>query len=159
DLAGVVVLGPQTVMINAKELPKSLGAGTTGQRNMRVGELGNVLTAPLTSQPRIAETTFSVWYGKEEAPDVHTVTLASFIDRQILLEVTVAELDRTKIESWGIDLRIERSAFLMSFFNGGGVGPAPLQSPTLVPPLSGASALPLGTTTNAPIFGFTAPKE
>ena len=93
ELAGIVVLGPKTIMVNAKEAPKAEGGGSTGGRT-----IGQVTGRTLTPEPRFAETTLVLWHSNVETPDIHTLVVADFIDRQVMLEVTVAELNRTAME-------------------------------------------------------------
>src|SRR5262249_14989505 len=83
DLAGIVVPGPRTVMVNAKTLPKPAEATETRAA-------GAVTGRTLTPEPKVAETTLAVWDGPGEAPDIHTLFVADFIDRQVMLDVTVA---------------------------------------------------------------------
>jgi Flp pilus assembly secretin CpaC len=159
DLAGLVVLGPRTIMINAKELPRV--AGQTGGGRSGSGRANIVTNRTLTPEPRVAETSFTVWYGRNEEPDVHTIFVADFIDRQVLLEVTVAEINRTAIEDHGIDFRVAQDSFLASYFMGGGIGPSAIQNQT-VPPQGGGTMqpiLPLGTAPDRPTFGFVLPKD
>lgn len=114
-LAGIVVLGPKTIMINAKEAPPPPG-GTESQTR----SAGVVTGRTLTPEPRVAETTLIVWDGSQ-VPDIHSLFIADFVDQQILLEVTVAELDRTAMEEHGIDFQNIASSFASSYFMGGGV--------------------------------------
>src|SRR5712691_5242964 len=66
DLAGIVVLGPRTVMLNAKVLPGSSGPdATAGTRTA-----GAVTARTLTPEPQFRETTLTLWDGGD-APDVH----------------------------------------------------------------------------------------
>jgi pilus assembly protein CpaC len=157
DLAGVVVLGPRTIMINAKEIPRGMMMQQAPGR-ISGGQTSIITGRPLTPEPRVAETTFTVWFGGSEQPNVHTVFVADFINRQVLLEVTVAEINRTAVENHGIDFRVAQDSFLASYFMGGGVGPAPLQNLT-VPSQGMQPLLPLGTTQDAPTFGFVLPKD
>src|SRR5262245_18482939 len=52
EVAGVVVLGPQTIMVNAKPLPERQG-GQEGPQTLRVATVSN---RPFTSEPHFAET-------------------------------------------------------------------------------------------------------
>jgi len=116
SLAGIVVLGPRTIMVNAKEVPPPPGGeGGGGARSS-----GVVTGKTLTPEPRVAETTLIVWDGSQ-TPDIHTLFIADFIDQQILLEVTVAELDRTAMEEHGIDFQNIAAAFASTYFMGGGI--------------------------------------
>src|SRR5207244_2931185 len=78
DLAGIVVLGPRTIMVNAKELPNKGGAESAAPRSA-----GMVTGRTLTPEPHMSETTLVVWDGPGEAPDIHTLFVADFIDRQV----------------------------------------------------------------------------
>ena len=147
ELAGIVVLGPKTIMINAKEAPRPEGVGSGGG-------VGVVTGRTLTAEPRFAETTMAIWHSGSETPDVHTLVVADFVDRQVMLEVTVAELKRTAMEEWGIEFRDVANAFASSYFMGAGAGPAPSGS-SLSPP----GTFPLGTNSDKPIYAFNLPKD
>ena len=153
DLAGIVVLGPRTIMLNAKLLPEPMerggGSGASGRAAVATGRT-------LTPEPHFAETSFTVWDG-EEGPDVHTLFVADFIDQQVLLEVTVAEINRTAAEQHGIDFRAMRDSFISAFFMGGGAGPSAIGGGQLVPPAGGI--LPLGTTGSKPTYAFVLPQQ
>jgi len=152
DLAGIVVLGPRTIMLNAKQLPEVADAGgraTSGRAAIVTGRT-------LTAEPHFGETTFMIWDG-EESPDVHTLFVADFIDQQVLLEVTVAEINRTAAEQHGIDFRAMRDSFISAFFMGGGAGPSAIGGGQLVPP--GGGILPLGTTSSKPTYAFVLPQQ
>src|SRR6185436_8318293 len=95
DLAGVVVLGPRSILINAKELPQDSQAGAGGSRSSRSGM---VSARTFTPPPNIAETTVILWDSGNRT-DSHTVFVSEFLAEQVLLEVTVAELDRLKMEA------------------------------------------------------------
>ena len=153
SLAGIVVLGPRTIMVNAKEVPPPPG-GSEGGGARRSGV---VTGKTLTPEPRVAETTLIVWDGSQ-TPDIHTLFIADFIDQQILLEVTVAELDRTAMEEHGIDFRAAANSFVNAYFMGGGAGPRPGGQNVLVPP-QGSPLLPLGTTTDHPTYAFNVPQS
>lgn len=134
DIAGILVLGPQSIMINAHPLPKE-----EKQRHaMTVGRTGTVLGETLTPEPRLSETTLVIWTADNQ-PETHTLIVADFIDQQILLEVTVAEIDRTAMEQHGLDFRIIRDNLIAAGFMAGGV-PVPFQ----IPPEQGQTLLPLG---------------
>jgi Flp pilus assembly secretin CpaC len=127
SLAGIVVLGPRTIMVNAKEVPPPSGGGG-GAAGGAGGTVGAVTGRTLTPEPRVAETTLIVWDGSQ-APDIHTLFIADFIDQQILLEVTVADLDRTALEEHGIDFRNAANAFVSTYFMGGGSNPLQVLAP------------------------------
>src|SRR5579862_1875537 len=117
DLAGIVVLGPKTIMINAKEAPRPEGGGGSGGGD----NIGTVSGRTLTAEPRFAETTLAIWHAGSEVPDIHTLSVADFLDRQVMLEVTVAQLSRTAMEEIGIDFQNVANAFASTFFMGGGI--------------------------------------
>jgi pilus assembly protein CpaC len=155
DLAGIVILGPRTIMLNAKQLPEPRGADAGGR--VASGRAAIVTGRTLTPEPRLAETTFTIWDG-EESPDVHSMIVADFIDQQVMLEVTVAEINRTAAEQHGIDFRAMRDSFISAFFMGGGAGPSALGGGQMVPPGAGG-ILPLGTTSSKPNFAFVLPQQ
>jgi len=150
DLAGIVVLGPRTVMLNAKELPKNGGGDTAAPRSA-----GVVTGRTLTPEPQVGETTLIVWDGPGENPDIHTLFIADFIDRQVMLDVTVAELNRTAMEDHGLNFRNMANAFVSAYFMGGGVGPL---SGGQVPPGQNQPLLPIRTSDTAPVYAFNLPK-
>jgi len=115
SLAGIVVLGPRTIMVNAKEVPPPPGGGGGGAPST-----GVVTGKTLTPEPHVAETTLILWDGSQ-TPDIHSLFVADFVDQQILLEVTVAELDRTAMEEHGIDFQNIAAAFASTYFMGGGI--------------------------------------
>src|SRR5438046_2657192 len=86
------------------------GAGAT---------VGAVTGKTLTPEPHMAETTLILWDGSQ-TPDIHSLFIADFVDQQILLEVSVADLDRTALEEHGIDFRNAANAFVSAYFMGGG---------------------------------------
>ena len=69
-----------------------------------------------------------------EAPDVHSVFVADFSPRQVMLEVTVAELNRTAMEEHGIDFRRIGTEFVTAFFLGGGTIPTGRPFPSAAAP-------------------------
>jgi Flp pilus assembly secretin CpaC len=148
DLAGIVVLGPRTVLISAKEAPKAEGSGSASRSS------GMVTASPLTPEPRMAETTLMIWVG-DGPPEIHTVFVADFIDQQVMLDVTVAELNRTSMEEYGIDFRNMANSFVSAYFMGGGLGPGAIGT---VPPSSGP-LFPLAGTSAAPVYAFNLPKD
>jgi Flp pilus assembly secretin CpaC len=156
DLAGIVVLGPQTIMINAKDLPRRQGPATAG--SLGTGRVGVVSGRPFTPEPQVAETTLAVWYGGAERPDVHTVFVADFLDQQVMLEVTVAELNRTAMENHGIDFRQIGTSFVSAYFMGGGVGPRVPGLATTVPPIA-TPLFPLTLAEDKPQFAFQLPQD
>src|SRR5436190_21213605 len=139
SLAGIVVLGPRTIMVNAKEVPPVPGGGGGGSAGATVGA---VTGKTLTPEPHMAETTLILWDGSQ-TPDIHSLFIADFVDQQILLEVSVADLDRTALEEHGIDFRNAANSFISAYFMGGG-------------------ALPLGTfdaTAKRPTYAFNLPNN
>jgi Flp pilus assembly secretin CpaC len=156
DVAGVVVLGPHTVMINAKALPKPAAEPApdmfTPQRS------GAIAGRTLTPEPQVVETTLVVWCGHGD-PEVHDLLVADFLDRQVLLEVTVAELNRTAMEQHGIDFRQAGEDVVNAFFMGGGAGALAPGAVVTVPPQVGQPLLPLSPTDQAPIYAFQLPEE
>jgi len=106
----------------------------------------------LTPPPNVAETTIAIWSGGQ-GPDVHTLTIADFINEQVQLEVTVAELDRTALEEHGIDFRVLQNDFFAAGFLGGGGGVIPGQIFPSQP------LLPLQFGTTAPTYAFVWPNE
>jgi len=153
DLAGIVVLDPRTIMINAKPLPEE-----KRQEARRVGRVGIVSGQTLTPEPRVKETSIVVWNGTTDQFDVHALIIADFIDRQVMLEVTVAELRRSALEEHGIDVRAVQRDLISNFFMGGGAGPAG-SGLTTVPPHPGKPLLPLTTSGSAPTYAFILPDE
>jgi len=153
SLAGIVVLGPRTIMVNAKEVPPPPGGAAEGTSRSS----GTVTGRTLTPEPHVAETTLILWDGSQ-TPDIHSLFVADFVDQQILLEVTVAELDRTAMEEHGIDFRAAANSFVNAYFMGGGAGPRPGGQNVLVPP-QGSPLLPLGTTTDHPTYAFNVPQS
>jgi len=154
EMAGVVVLGPRTIMINAKPFEQE-----RSRDNRPSAVRTNVVTnRTLTPEPRFLETNFMVW-GQGDEPSVHSLFVADFIDRQVVLEVTVAEVNRTAIEQHGIDFRSMARTFVSAYFMGGGFGPTVPGQATTVPPQQSQPLLPLTTTTDSPVFAFQLPQE
>lgn len=147
EIAGIVVLGPRTIMINAKEVPGQ-AAQAAGGAGRTVGE---VTGHTLTPEPRITETTLVIWDGSQ-APEIHTLFIADFINQQVMLEVTVAELDRTAMEEHGIDFQNIAASFASTYFMGGG---------RLLPQQQTAfGQIPQLATTDAnPTYAFNLPKD
>ena len=155
DLAGIVVLGPFTVMINAKPLSERKGEESresmTGGIQATDVTSGTVLGRTLTPQPRVAETSLVIW--TDEGEDVHTLIIADFIDQQVMLEVTVAEIDRSAMEEHGIDVRVVQNDFIFASFLAGSGGAL------TIPPTSGNPLLPLTLTPDKPTYAFIFPIE
>jgi pilus assembly protein CpaC len=151
EMAGVVVLGPRTIMINARPLEQERSQRTSTTSN----RTASVSNRTLTPEPRFLETNFTVW-GQGDEPAVHSLFVADFIDRQVVLEVTVAEINRTAIEQHGIDFRSMARTFISAYFMGGGAGPFPGAT---VPPQQSQPLMPLTMSGEAPTFAFQLPQE
>ena len=151
EMAGVVVLGPRTIMINAKPFERERSRNDRAQ----VTRTNIVTNRTLTPEPRFLETNFMVW-GQGDEPSVHSLFVADFIDRQVVLEVTVAEINRTSLEQHGIDFRSMARTFVSAYFMGGGAGPFPGAT---VPPQQNQPLLPLTMSGEAPTFAFQLPQE
>jgi Flp pilus assembly secretin CpaC len=153
ELAGIVVLGPTTLLVNAKVPPPSARQDdqqTFGTRRTTVGVVsGTTITPP----PQVAETSLVVW-DASGTPSSHSVFVADFLDRQVMLEVTVAEVKRTSLEEHGIDFRSVGSSFSSNMFMGGGFGPF-----EALPVPLGDSVAPLGLSGTRPNFAFRLPKD
>jgi Flp pilus assembly secretin CpaC len=152
EVAGVVVLGPRTIMVNGKALPKAPGGEGAGGSEMRIATISN---RPFTTEPRLAETTLAVWEAGAGAPVIHPITVGDSTNQQVMLEVTVAEINRTAMEEHGIDFRKIGDRFVTSYFLGGGA--APLLG-TTVPPQINQPLLPLGLDSVAPQYVFQIPQ-
>lgn len=137
DLAGVVVLGPRSILINAKELPKT--DDDSGRRT--VSRSGLISSRTFTPPPNIAETTVILW-DPDNRTDSHTIFVTDFLAEQVLLEVTIAELNRTKMEMRGVDFQKIGGNIRAGYFLGGGDTPGLFQlipsadplEPTQFPP-------------------------
>jgi pilus assembly protein CpaC len=153
EVAGIVVLGPYTVMINAKQLPVPKGAEAIRTTPLTImgGRIstGMVLGRTLTPQPRIAETTLVLWDGESE--DTHSLTVAGFLDQQVMLDVTVAEINRTAMEEHGVDVRALQKDFIAASFMGAGGGGS-----GIIPQVP---LLPLTLTPSKPNYAFVFPNE
>src|SRR5262249_16339509 len=121
DVAGIVVVGPRSVMINGKVLPprEGLQQGPTVAQ-MRLATVSNTTFTP---EPYFKETTPAGWEEGASEPEVHTVFVAEFSTRAVMLDVTVAQLNRTAMEQHGIDFRQIGTTFVSAFFLGGGAAP------------------------------------
>jgi pilus assembly protein CpaC len=160
DMVGVVVLGPRTIMLNAKGLPKEKKeelqqASAAGGMAALVSGRPALASKTLTPEPRFAETSLIIWDGGDEGYEVHSLFVADFIDRQVMLEVTVAELNRTAMEAHGIDFRKIGNAFVSAYFMGGGLLPGVAS----VPPQQGQALLPLSLGGETPNYVFQLPQE
>lgn len=151
DVAAVVVLDAYSFMINAKTLPErkaETGDAIPNRTGMPIGRT-------LTREPSYVETTLSVWVEGESGIDTHTLVIADFLDEQVLLEVTVAELNRSAMEEHGLDVRAVQKDFIAAAFMGGAGGPGTLT----VPPLLGQPLLPLSANQSAPNYAFIFPND
>ncbi len=151
DAAAVVVLDSHTFMINAKTVPDRKADDDPGLSN----RMGMPIGRTLTREPRYVETTLAVWAEGEKHIDTHTLIIADFLDEQVLLEVTVAELNRSVMEEHGLDVRAIQKDFIAAAFMGGGAGPGL----ATVPPLQGRPLLPLSADSSSPNYAFIFPNE
>jgi pilus assembly protein CpaC len=157
ELASIMVLSPYSIMINAKFVTAApggagpQGGGVSVQMGGFQGTSG-VSATTLTPPPNVAETTITIWSGGQ-GPDVHTLTIADFINQQVQLEVTVAELDRTAMEEHGIDFRVLQNDFFAAGYLGGGGGLIPGQ------PFPTEPLLPLVYGTTSPTYAFVWPND
>ncbi len=118
DLAGVVVLGPRSILINAKELPTN--PNDSGASS--VSRSGILSSRTFTPPPNMAETTVILWDAGNHT-DAHTVFVTDFLAEQVLLEVTIAELNRTKMEVRGVDFQSLGTDPRFGYWLGGGPVP------------------------------------
>src|SRR5437660_2632579 len=154
ELAGIVALGPTTIMINAKEAPVRPGAGGGGGGGGVT--IGAVTGRTLTPEPRFGETTLAIWHAGSEAPDIHSLFVADFLDRQVMLEVTVAEMKRTAMEEFGIDFANAATSFASQYFGGAAAVGARAGITGMTSAIAG---LPVGTAGLSPTYFFHLPKE
>jgi Flp pilus assembly secretin CpaC len=149
EIAGIVVLGPRSVMINGKQLPKTEAAQAATQvQQLRLATVSNTTFTPA---PYFGETTLTVWEEGAATPEVHSLFVADFSTRQVMLEVTVAELNRTAMEEHGIDFRRIGTEFVTAFFLGGGTIPTGA--------FPSVPLLPLNLSSTAPQYVFQLPKQ
>ena len=154
EIAGIVVVGPRSVLVNAKPLPKREGVQEGAEtQSLRLATVSN---RTFTPEPYFGETTLTVWQDGSDQPEVHSLFIADFSTRQVVLEVTVAELNRTAMEEHGIDFRRIGTEFVTAYFLGG--GGSPLLGST-VPPQLNQPLLPLNLASTAPQYVFQLPKE
>jgi Flp pilus assembly secretin CpaC len=149
DLAGVVVLGPRSILINAKELPeKEMDTGRTLRRS------GLISSATFTPPPNMEETTVILW-DPDNKTDSHTVFVTDFLAEQVLLEVTIAELNRTKMENRGVDFQKIGGNIRAGYWLGGGDVPGLLQGiPSGGPEPQQVAPFPLVLGPERPTFVF-----
>jgi pilus assembly protein CpaC len=151
DLAGVVVLGPRSILVNAKEVPSS-DQNTGG--TMQAPRAGILSSRTFTPPPKMAETSIILWDSANHT-DSHTVFVTDFLAEQVLLEVTIAELNRTKMEQRGVDFQKISGSIRAGYWLGGGEAlgitqflPAAGLEPVHSPPF------PLATGSEHPTFAF-----
>jgi pilus assembly protein CpaC len=153
DLAGIIVLGPRSFMLNAKALPERRRQPSAGGMTLGGSSTGIVLGQTLTPEPRYAQTTLTVW--TQGRVDSHTVVIADFVAEQVMLEVTVAELDRTAMEQYGFDFRILQNDLIAAGFQGGGAPPIF----STIPTQTNQPLLPLTISGNQPTYALIFPNE
>ena len=94
DVAEVVIISPQEVLVNGKG------------RRMKLKDGRQVI--------REAQTSLIIW-DRDGRSDMRTLYVNRSRTEQILLEVTVAELNRTALESYGFDFAfLENGHFVLS---------------------------------------------
>lgn len=153
EIAGIVVVGPQTIIVNGKVLPER-DDGEEGQTGVQVSS-GIYLGRTLTKDPRFLETTLVLW--GDDGVDVHPLIVADFDDRQVLLEVTVAEVNRTALEEHGIDWRVAQDKLIAAGYMAGGFGSPPGFG---VPPLNTTDPiLPLVSANGGPTYAAIFPDQ
>ena len=101
EVAEVVVVSPQQVLINGK-----------GKKVTRT--VASVLTNQTTSEETVneAQTSIVVW-DRSGRFDVRTLYVNRARSEQILLEVTVADLNRTALEEYGVDFQVLQGRVLV----------------------------------------------
>jgi len=159
DLAGIVVLGPTTLMINAKKIEKDKTDQTRAGRTS-IGTSTSVSGDTLTKPPHYDETTLVLWDGSGSTA-AHTIFVADFIPEQVMLEVTIAELNRTAFEEHGMDFQSLNSNFSSNLFMGGGSAPVfgEIVPPVYPKPEGVRDILPLMTDNGKPNFAFAIPNS
>ena len=157
DLAGVVVLGPKSILVNAKELP--VEHEQQGLSTMTVQRSGLLSSHTFTPPPQIGETTVILWDSANHTSS-HTIYVADFVANQVLLEVTIAELDRTKMEQRGVDFQNLGGSLKAGYWLGGGQPLAnELFLPSGTPPtLNNPPPFPLVLGPQTPTFAFQSKK-
>ncbi len=83
-----------------------------------------------------------IFWDQHGVSEVHTISVQETSDRQVLLEITVAELNRTAMEQHGVDYRVLRTDFGMVF-----------QPAKIAPLVTGNTFPPTG---NQPVFPLQA---
>lgn len=148
DIAGLVVVGPRTIVINGKLLPEP-----EKQTNRLQLGAATILGGTLTAEPRFLETTLIVW--RDDEMDVHPLIIGDFIPQQVMLEVTVAEVNRTALEQHGIDFRVIQDEVFAAGWMGAGLPPG-----FLFPPVQqNQPLLPLNAGNGGPTYALVFPDE
>src|SRR5262249_27551304 len=118
--------------------------------------LATVSNTTFTPEPYYRETTLTVWESGAAAPEVHSLFVADFSTQQVMLEVTVAELNRTAMEEHGMDFRRIGTESGRRDCLGGALSST---AATTVPPPGTSPLLPLNLSSTAPQYVFQLPKE
>lgn len=151
DIAGLVIVGPDTIVVNGKELPEDPDANR--DTGIKIGRSGTVLGRTLTKEPRFSETTLIVWQDGEMI--IHPLIVAEFTPNQVMLEVTVAEVNRTALEQHGIDFRIAREDLIAAGWMGAGFPP----TADMLIPDPGNPLVPLRAGDGGPTYALIFPDE
>jgi pilus assembly protein CpaC len=77
--------------------------------NPEVADIILVSPTDILINGRKAGDTSLIFWDQHGVSEVHTITVEETSERQVLLEVTVAELNRTAMEQHGVDYRVLRS--------------------------------------------------
>jgi Flp pilus assembly secretin CpaC len=147
----VVVLGPRSILINAKELPKE--EEDSGRRS--TSRAGLISSKTFTPPPNMEETTVILW-DDNNVTDSHTIFVTDFLAEQVLLEVTIAELNHTKMEAHGVDFQNIGGSVRAGYWLGGGDVPGLTQLIPSSDPLNPkqAAPFPLVMGSERPTFAF-----
>ncbi len=155
DIAGLVIVGPDTIVLNGKELPEeNVNDANAG---VRVGRSGTFLGRTLTKEPRFHETTLIIWQDDEMV--IHPLIVADFTPDQVMLEVTVAELNRSALEQHGLDFRIARDELIAAGWMGAGLPPTPDVTFPLPPNGGQVPLVPLRAGNGGPTYALIFPDE
>lgn len=154
EVAGLVVLGPDTIIINGKNVPPTKSEQQRlAESGVRVSANGTAIGRTLTRPPSMRETTLIFW--SDRGVQVHPLIVADFVDQQVMLEVTVAEVNRTALEQHGIDFRVVQNDLIAAGWLGAGLPPVG----DSVPPNQGTPLLPLRAGNGGPTYAFIFPDE
>jgi Flp pilus assembly secretin CpaC len=153
EIAGIVVLGPNTLLVNAKAPENAPPPPQAGGFTVSASDVGTLSATTMTTPPQVKETSLVVW-DQSGVPSSHTIFIAPFLDRQVMLEVTVAEINRTSLEQHGVDIRQANGGFSSTMFMGGGFGPAD----GLVIPIDDPD-IPVTLGADRPNFAFRLPNN